>query len=75
MKINESILNCFKKSFWTDCYFQVQDIGNRTCWGQIIDGKTGKLISLVSVFPLNDNDWIEYDEAQQLITSLPTKND
>ena len=70
MKITESILTSFRKEFWSECYFELMDVGSRTCWGPIIEVKSGHIIELVAAFPLSDSDWIEYDDAQRIISRL-----
>ena len=75
MKITESTCTSFRKEIWSECYFELQDIGHRTCWGHIIEIKTGHIIEITSVFPLTDKDWIEFDDAQRLISRLKVKSE
>ena len=41
---------------WTNCVVEIEDIGKKTFWGNLVDIKTDEIIEIDCVFDIDD-DW------------------
>ncbi len=50
--------------FWTQCVFEVEDLGIHSMWGRIVDVKSGVVIVPTQIYSLvTDHDMGEWQEA------------
>lgn len=64
----DTIGKLYTKPTWTECYFEVSDVGMFTCWGLIKDRTTD--IERTREWYALGEDWNEYNPIENFIHSL-----
>lgn len=57
-----------RRSGWTDCVVEVEDVGSKTFWGKIVEVKTGRIFLLNYIAPI-DSDWHEVFSIEKILSN------
>jgi len=61
---------CVRKEGWTHCVVEIEDIGERSFWGRLVDIKNNLLIDDQFVGWFNE-DWHFVHDAEKILKTLP----